>query len=101
MATGANAREAAGKRGTAKRIRPYPPVFRSRPARITLPAVGASVCASGSQVCRGNAGSFTAKAAKNPSMRSIPTTGDMAVPMSSCSSKVQVPVAMPWTTPGR
>ncbi len=66
MATGAKAWEAAGKSGTANRMSPYPPVFRSRPARITLPAVGASVCASGSQVCSGNAGSFTAKAAKKP-----------------------------------
>ena len=93
MATGAKAREASGNSGTAKRIRPYPPVFRSRPARITLPAVGASVCASGSHVCSGNAGSFTAKAAKNPSIRSIPTTGDTTVPIRSCRANVQVPVA--------
>ena len=32
------------------------------PARITEPAVGASVWASGSQVCSGNSGTFTAKA---------------------------------------
>ena len=34
-------------------------------ARITEPAVGASVCASGSQVCSGNIGTLTAKPQKN------------------------------------
>ena len=38
------------------------PILRSTPARITDPAVGASVWASGSQVCSGNMGTFTAKA---------------------------------------
>jgi hypothetical protein len=33
-------------------------------ARITEPAVGASTCASGSQVWNGNIGTLTAKAAK-------------------------------------
>ena len=37
------------------------------PARITEPAVGASTCASGSQVCTGHIGIFTAKEAKKPS----------------------------------
>ena len=32
------------------------------PARITEPAVGASVWASGSQVCSGKSGTFTANA---------------------------------------
>ena len=35
------------------------------PARITEPAVGASVWASGSQVCSGNSGTFTANATAN------------------------------------
>ena len=34
-------------------------------ARITEPAVGASVCASGSQVWNGNIGTLTAKPRKN------------------------------------
>ena len=34
---------------------------------MTEPAVGASTCASGSQVCTGHIGSFTAKEAKNAS----------------------------------
>ena len=37
------------------------------PARITEPAVGASTWASGSQVCTGHIGIFTAKDAKNAS----------------------------------
>ncbi len=41
------------------------PIFRSTPARITEPAVGASVCASGSQVWNGNSGTFTANAIAN------------------------------------
>src|SRR5262249_59654622 len=35
------------------------------PARMTDPAVGASTCASGSQVWTGHIGSFTANEAKN------------------------------------
>jgi hypothetical protein len=34
-------------------------------ARITEPPVGASTCASGSQVCTGHIGTFTAKARRN------------------------------------
>ena len=34
-------------------------------ARITEPPVGASTCASGSQVCTGHIGTFTANAARN------------------------------------
>ena len=36
-------------------------------ARITDPAVGASTCASGSHVCTGHIGSFTANEAKKAS----------------------------------
>ena len=55
-----------GNIGIAKRTKPYRPIFSRMPARITEPAVGASVCASGSQVWNGNMGTFTAKATKNP-----------------------------------
>ena len=41
---------------------PYPPIFNSTPASMTLTAVGASVWASGSHVCTGHTGSLTAKA---------------------------------------
>jgi hypothetical protein len=47
---GAKATAACGKRGKANRTNPYVPIFRSTPARITEPAVGASTWASGSQV---------------------------------------------------
>jgi len=36
------------------------PIFSSTPARITLPVVGASTCASGSQVCSGTIGTLMA-----------------------------------------
>src|SRR5262249_61955355 len=55
---------ASGNIGSEKRRKPYPPIFRRMPARITEPAVGASTCASGSQVCTGHIGSFTAEEAK-------------------------------------
>src|ERR1043165_8709598 len=55
--------------GTEKRRKPYPPIFSRMPARITEPAVGASTCASGSQVCTGHIGSFTAKDARKANQR--------------------------------
>ncbi len=41
------------------------PIFSSTAARITDPAVGASVCASGSQVWNGNIGTLIANPKKN------------------------------------
>src|SRR5229473_4768026 len=57
--------EVLGSSGSEKRRNPYVPIFSSTLARITEPAVGASVCASGSQVWNGNIGTFTAKPTKN------------------------------------
>src|SRR5689334_21346173 len=57
--------EVSGNSGSEKRRKPYVPIFSSTLARITDPAVGASVCASGSQVWNGNIGTFTAKPTKN------------------------------------
>src|SRR5437868_14811701 len=54
----------AGSSGSEKRRKPYVPIFSRTLARITEPAVGASVCASGSQVWNGNIGTFTAKPTK-------------------------------------
>src|ERR1700723_1878589 len=54
-----------GKNGSEKRTNPYVPIFSKTPARMTEPAVGASVCASGSQVWNGNIGTLIAKAKKN------------------------------------
>src|SRR5438477_1413500 len=64
---GANSAEATGNIGNEKRKKPYPPIFNRIAARITEPAVGASTWASGSQVCTGHIGIFTAKEAKNAS----------------------------------
>jgi hypothetical protein len=57
--------DVSGNKGREKRRKPYVPIFSRTLARITDPAVGASVCASGSQVWNGNIGTFTAKPTKN------------------------------------
>ena len=50
-----------------KRRYPYVPIFSMMAARMMLPAVGASVWASGSQVWNGNIGTLMRKAsAKAP-----------------------------------
>src|SRR3954451_11985208 len=56
---------ARGSRGSEKRRKPYVPIFSRTLASTTDPAVGASVCASGSHVWNGNMGTFTAKPRKN------------------------------------
>ena len=53
---------ASGNRYSPKRSRPYVPSFSITPARITEPAVGAWVWASGSHVCNGKIGTLTANA---------------------------------------
>ena len=58
---GTNARVASGRIGRLNRMNPYVPIFRRTAARMTEPAVGASVCASGSQVWNGNIGTLIAK----------------------------------------
>ena len=55
---------ASGSSGREKRRKPYVPIFSRTLARTTEPAVGASVCASGSQVWNGNMGTLTAKPTK-------------------------------------
>ena len=46
------------------------------PARITDPAVGASVWASGSQVCSGKSGTLTAKAMAKAAKSHMAVLGD-------------------------
>src|SRR5438552_2022319 len=58
-------RVASGRIGSENRMKPYVPIFSMTAASITEPAVGASVCASGSHVWNGNIGTFTAKPRKN------------------------------------
>src|ERR1700758_4786322 len=54
-----------GKNGSENRMNPYVPIFSRTPARMTDPAVGASTCASGSQVWNGNIGTLMANPRKN------------------------------------
>ena len=60
------------------------PIFRSTPARITLPAVGASTWASGSQVWKGTIGTLMAKASAKARKSGTWSAGSMR----SCSTAV-------------
>src|SRR5689334_25357444 len=57
--------DASGRIGRLNLRNPYVPIFSRTAARITEPAVGASVCASGSHVWNGNIGTLIAKPRKN------------------------------------
>src|SRR5260363_152116 len=61
---GASRRLASGTIGSEKRRKPYAPSLSMIAASTTEPPVGASTCASGSQVCSGHIGTLTAKAIK-------------------------------------
>ena len=69
------------------------PTFSSTPASRTDPAVGASVWASGSHVCSGNTGTFTANATKNPrnSQRAVATGSPLATDSRTRTSKLPAP----------
>src|SRR5213593_2422818 len=93
--SGPNARAASGKSGRQKRRNPYVPIFRRTPARITLPAVGASTWASGSQVWNGNSGTLIAKASAKPrNMRLCARPGAITYWVSRGRSNVYRPVAV-------
>ena len=63
------------------------------PARITEPAVGASTCASGSQVCTGHIGIFTANEAKKAShSHHCMSAGNLWVSSVGMSVVLRVPV---------
>ena len=64
-----------GKNGNEKRMKPYVPIFSRTPARMTEPAVGASTCASGSQVWNGNIGTLMANAKKKAKNSNIAMPG--------------------------
>ena len=55
--------------------KPKPPSFNKIPARITLPDVGASQCASGNQIWNGTRGILTAKEEKKANQQRRSTTG--------------------------
>src|ERR1700751_2239055 len=63
--SGAKSCEAGGNIASETPRKPYPPIFKRIAARTTEPAVGPSTWASGSQVCTGHIGIFTANEAKN------------------------------------
>src|SRR5581483_9299306 len=62
---GTKCRVASGRIGSENRMKPYVPIFSRTAARMTEPAVGASVWASGNQVWNGNIGTLTANPRKN------------------------------------
>src|SRR6516225_5892353 len=74
--SGAKVSLASGNIGTEKRSKPYPPIFNRMPARMTDPAVGASTCASGSQVWTGHIGTLTANDAKKASHSHFCSAGE-------------------------
>ncbi len=69
--SGVARRHASGNSGRVKRRKPYVPIFSSTPARMTEPPVGASVWASGSQVCSGKIGTLIANASAKAANSSI------------------------------
>src|ERR1044071_1103723 len=79
-----------GSNGREKRRKPYVPIFSRTLARITEPAVGASVCASGSHVWNGNMGTFTAKPTKNAQKTHHCKEGDRLVRSRSARSNEYV-----------
>src|ERR1700734_1796147 len=79
--------DVSGSSGSEKRRNPYVPIFNRTLARITEPAVGASVCASGSHVWNGNMGTFTAKPTKNAQKTHHCSPGARLVFISSKMSK--------------
>src|ERR1700750_1194255 len=88
---GANISLALGNMGSEKRRKPYPPIFKRMPARITEPAVGASTWASGSQVWTGHIGILTAKLAKKASHSQVcMAAGKCALASSAAMSVVPV-----------
>ena len=79
---------ASGSSGREKRRKPYVPIFSRTLASITEPAVGASVCASGSQVWNGNIGTFTAKPTKKAQKTHHCMPGETCVRIRSAISKL-------------
>ncbi len=72
------------------------PNLSSTPARMTEPAVGASTCASGSQVCSGNSGTLMAKASAKAAKHQICAVCGSTRSSSLSSSVVNSPVTAPY-----
>ncbi len=67
--------EASGNKPSEYRKKPKPPNFSKIPAKITLPAVGASQWASGSQIWNGTTGILTANERKKANQHSFSEKG--------------------------
>ena len=75
-------------------MKPYVPIFSSTPARITEPAVGASTCASGSQVCSGTIGTLIAKRSAKAASRTACTSSGRCVRTRSANANEVMPVVL-------
>src|ERR1044071_8288482 len=76
---------ALGNSGTASSTNPNVPSLSMMLASTTEPAVGASTCASGSQVWNGNIGTFTAKARKKATKHQNVAAGEIVRDASAAS----------------
>ena len=88
-------REASGNSARLNRISAKAPTFGSTPASSTSPDVGDSVYASGSHVCSGTSGTFTANATRNARNNHRPVAIGSARCCSTRRSNVGVPVMDP------
>jgi len=77
-------------------MNPYVPIFRRIAARMTDPAVGASVCASGSQVWNGNIGTLMAKPRKKARKTHRCRFAGTSRACSRVTSNEYTPVAACW-----
>ncbi len=68
---GAKKADESGKRPKEYLKKPKPPNFSKIPARITLPEVGASQCASGNHMWKGTNGILTAKDKKKANQQNL------------------------------
>ena len=77
------------------------PIFSSTPASVTEPTVGDSVCASGSHVCSGQSGLFTANASPSSTNAVSSTPRDRFDPADSATMSPVPAFTTISTTPTR
>ncbi len=85
--SGARSTDAWGNSSNEKRSSPYAPILMMTPARTTDPAVGASVCTSGSQVWNGTNGTLIAKAARKPRNSSVSVVPERPCQLHAASTR--------------
>ncbi len=83
---------ASGAIGSENRRKPYAPSFSMIAASTAEPPVGASTCTSGSHVCTGHIGTFTANAARNAKNSAVCAGMDSA---SLCQARISK-LALDW-----